>query len=85
MVVFYTSNLRVRTRTKVREDLLAYVTFGPRARGTVNGLPVRPGMMLAAAPQSEAAFVVDAGWEGMTFHGFPAGDRRASGDPPTRP
>jgi AraC-like DNA-binding protein len=33
----------------------------------VNGLPVRPGMMLAAAPQSEAAFVVDAGWEGMTF------------------
>ena len=67
MVVFYTSNLRVRTRTKVREDLLAYVTFGPRASGTVNGLPVRPGMMLAAAPQSEAAFVVDAGWEGMTF------------------
>ena len=67
MVVFYTSNLHVRTRTKVREDLLAYVTFGPRASGTVNGLPVRPGMMLAAAPQSEAAFVVDAGWEGMTF------------------
>jgi len=67
MVVFYTSNLRVRSRTKVREDLLAYVTFGPRARGTVNGLPVRPGMMLAVAPQSEAAFVVDAGWEGMTF------------------
>ena len=62
MVVFSTSNLRVRTRTKVREDLLAYVTFGPRARGTVNGLPVRPGMMMAVAPQSEAAFVVDAGW-----------------------
>jgi len=67
MVVFSTSNLRVRTRTKVREDLLAYVTFGPRARGTVNGLPVRPGMMLAVAPQSETAFVVDAGWEGVTF------------------
>jgi AraC family ethanolamine operon transcriptional activator len=67
MVVFSTSNLRVRTRTKVREDLLAYVTFGPRARGTVNGLPVRPGMMMAVAPQSEAAFVVDAGWEAMAF------------------
>lgn len=67
MVVFSTSNLRVRTRTKVREDLLAYVTFGPRARGTVNGLPVRPGMMMAVAPQSEAAFVVDAGWEAIAF------------------
>lgn len=67
MVVFYTSNLRVRTHTKVREDLLAYVTFGPQTRGTVNGLPVRSGMMLAAAPQSEAAFVVEPGWEGLTF------------------
>ena len=67
MVVFYTSNLRVRTRTQVREDLLAYVTFGPHTSGTVNGLPVRPGMMLAAAPQSEAMFVVEPGWEGMSF------------------
>ena len=67
MVVFYTSNLRVRTHTKVREDLLAYVTFGPQTRGTMNGLPVRSGMMLAAAPQSEAAFVVEPGWEGLTF------------------
>ena len=67
MVVFYTSNLRVRTRTQMREDLLAYVTFGPQTRGTVNGLPVRSGMMLAAAPRSEAAFVVEPGWEGMSF------------------
>jgi AraC family ethanolamine operon transcriptional activator len=33
----------------------------------VNGLPVRPGMMLAAEPGAEARFVVDAGWESMTF------------------
>jgi AraC family ethanolamine operon transcriptional activator len=67
MVVFYTSNLRLRTRTSVHAGLLAYVVFGPQARGTVNGLPVRPGMMLAAAPESEARFVVDAGWESVTF------------------
>jgi len=67
MVVFYTSNLRLRTRTSVHEGLLAYVAFGPQARGTVNGLPVRPGMMLAAAPESEARFVVDAGWESVTL------------------
>ena len=49
-VVFHSTNLRVRTRTSVREGLLAYVTFGPQARGTVNGLPVRPGLMLVAEP-----------------------------------
>jgi AraC family transcriptional regulator, ethanolamine operon transcriptional activator len=66
-VAFQSTNLRLRTRTRVREGLLAYVTFGPQAKGTVNGLPVRPGMMLAAEPGAEARFVVDAGWESITF------------------
>jgi AraC family transcriptional regulator, ethanolamine operon transcriptional activator len=66
-VVFHSSNLRVRTRTRVHEGLLAYVTFGAQANGTVNGLPVRPGLMLAAAPETEARFVVDAGWESITL------------------
>jgi AraC-like DNA-binding protein len=67
VVVFHSTNLRVRTRTSVREGLLAYVTFGPQARGTVNGLPVRPGLMLVAEPETEVRFVVDAGWESITF------------------
>ena len=66
-VVSHSVNLRVRTRTRVHEGQLAYVTFGPQASGTVNGLPVRPGMMLAAEPDAEARFVVDAGWESITF------------------
>jgi AraC-like DNA-binding protein len=66
-VVFQSTNLRVRTRTSVRKGLLAYVTFGPRAKGTVNGVPVRPGMVLLAEPESEARFVVDPGWESITF------------------
>jgi len=66
-VVFHSTNLRVRTRTSVRKGLLAYVTFGPQARGTVNGLPVRPDLMLVAEPESEARFVADAGWESITF------------------
>ena len=67
MLVFHASNLRLRTRTSVHQGMLAYVAFGPHARGTVNGLPVRPGMLLAAAPESQARFVVDAGWESVTF------------------
>jgi AraC family ethanolamine operon transcriptional activator len=66
-VVFHASNLRLRTSTSVRKGLLAYVAFGPQARGTVNGIPVRPGMMLAAAPESKARFVVEPSWESITF------------------
>jgi len=39
-VVFHSTNRRVRTRTNVREGLLAYATYGPQAQGTLNGIPV---------------------------------------------
>jgi AraC-like DNA-binding protein len=66
-VVYHSTNARVRTRTRVLEGRLAYVSFGPRARGTVNGLPIVPGMLLAAAPAAESRFVVDAGFEDVAF------------------
>jgi AraC family transcriptional regulator, ethanolamine operon transcriptional activator len=66
-VLFQVSNQRLRTSTSVHRGLLGYVTFGPQARGTVNGVPVGPGMMLAAAPESAARFVVEPGWESITF------------------
>jgi len=66
-VVYHSTNLRVRTRTSVRKGFLGYVAFGPQANGTVNGLPVRPGVMLAAAPETETSFVANGGWESITF------------------
>ena len=66
-VVFHSANLGVRTRTSTRRGLLGYVTFGPEAKGMVNGVAVRPDLMLAVEPGSEATFVVDAGWESITF------------------
>jgi AraC-like DNA-binding protein len=66
-VVYHSTNARVRTRTSVRDGLLAYVTFGPRAQGTVNGLPVFPGLMLAVEPGAEGRFVVDPGYEVISF------------------
>ena len=67
VVVYHSTNVRLRTKTSVREGMLGYVTFGPHAKGTVNGLPVRPGLMLAVEPGSEATFVAGAGWESVTF------------------
>jgi AraC-like DNA-binding protein len=66
-VLFHSTNLRVRTRTSVRAGMLGYVTFDQRAKGTVNGLPVRPDLMLVSAPESEARLVADCGWESITF------------------
>ena len=66
-VVFHSTNRRVRTRTSARRGLVAYVTFGPKSKATVNGIPVGAGLMLAAAPDVEASFVADAGYESMTF------------------
>jgi AraC-like DNA-binding protein len=66
-VVFHSTNLRMRTRTHARKDLVAYVTFGARARGSVNGLQVRPGLMLAVEPGAEVTFVTDTGWESITL------------------
>jgi AraC-like DNA-binding protein len=67
MVIYQSSNLRVRTRTRVHDGRLAYVTFGPRASGMVEGLDVRPGMLLVAEPGAEAGFIVDPGWESIVF------------------
>jgi AraC-like DNA-binding protein len=66
-VVNYSTNAPVRTRTTVLEGLIAFVTFGPRARGTVNGLAVFPGLMLAVEPATEGTFVVEAGYESIAF------------------
>jgi AraC-like DNA-binding protein len=66
-VVNYSTNAPVRTRTSVLEGLIAFVTFGPRAQGTVNGLTVFPGLMLAIEPATEGRFVVEAGYESIAF------------------
>jgi AraC family ethanolamine operon transcriptional activator len=66
-VVFHSTNLRIRTRTAIVPGLAAYVAFGPHTQGTVNGLPIRPGLMLSAAAQSEVVFVAEAGYQSIAF------------------
>jgi AraC family transcriptional regulator, ethanolamine operon transcriptional activator len=66
-VAFHSTNLRVRTRTAAHLGQLAYVTFGPKVHGTVNGLPVSPGLLLAAEPSAQVRFVTNDGWESIAF------------------
>jgi AraC-like DNA-binding protein len=65
MIVYHRTNLRVRTRTTMSPGLVGYGTCGPRARGSANGLPLRPGTMWAAEAGAEIAFVVDPGYESV--------------------
>jgi AraC-like DNA-binding protein len=66
-VVFHSTNLRIRTRTTIVPGLVAFVAFGPHSRGTVNGLPIRPGLMLSAAAETEVVFVAEAGYESIAI------------------
>jgi AraC family ethanolamine operon transcriptional activator len=66
-VVFHSTNLRVRTRTKTLSGRVGFVTFGPRAIGAVNGLPISPDLMLAAEAETEVGFVAEAGYESIAI------------------
>jgi AraC-like DNA-binding protein len=65
-VVYYSTNLRVRTRSSARRGQVGYVTFGPKSNGTVDGLPVSAGLLLAVSPGAKASFVADAGYESIS-------------------
>jgi AraC family ethanolamine operon transcriptional activator len=67
VVLFHSTNLAVRTRTKLHVDFVAYTAFAPKAIGTVNGLPVGPNRLLASRPGIEVEFVVAAGYESIAF------------------
>jgi len=67
LVLFHSTNLSVRTRTKLHVDFEAYTAFGPDAMGTVNGLPVSPDRVLASMPGVEVEIVVAAGYESVAF------------------
>lgn len=66
-VVFHRTNLRIRTRTILVPGLVAYIAFGPQAQGTVNGLPIRPGLMLSVAAETEVVFVAEAGYQDIAI------------------
>lgn len=66
-VVFHSANQRVRSCTSPCDERLAYVVFGPQVNGTVNGLAVRPGLMLAVEPGAQARFVTEPGWQSITL------------------
>ena len=67
VVIHQSTNHRVRTRTKAQLGLVAFVTFGPETKGTVNGLPIRPDLTLAVEAETEVVFVPESGYESIAL------------------
>jgi AraC-like DNA-binding protein len=67
VLVYHSTNLRLRSRPTLPEGLVAYLTFGPEASGTANGLPVRNDIMMAVPPSNGLSMVSDPGYESVAF------------------
>ena len=67
MVIYQSTNLRIRSRTKLSPDFLAFMVPGPAARGTVDGREIRPGQLLVVEPGVEAELVVQARYESVAL------------------
>ena len=75
IVVYHSTNRRVRARARGSDGWLVYDTFGPRSKGTVEGISVRPGMMMVAAPGTQVGFVAEPGYESIALFVRPNGLR----------
>ncbi len=85
-VVYHSTNHRIRTRTKAQRGQLAYVVFGPQARSTVNGVLMRPELILAVEPETEVVFVTAAGGRGHDPPAVRVGEEAGGhGRAPARP
>jgi AraC-like DNA-binding protein len=64
-LTYQATNLRLGTRTRVHDGMAAVLAVGPRASGTVDGLPICQDKLLLAPGGSEICFFVDPGFESI--------------------
>ncbi len=67
IVVYYTTNLRVRTRPTLHPDLIAYMSFAPQATGTADGLPLHADSLIIVPPGCSIGLVADPGYASITL------------------
>ena len=67
IVIYHTTNLRIRSRPALHKHFLGYVTFSPTATGTVDGLPIRQDTLFIVPPGTEVGFVTDSSYESISF------------------
>jgi AraC family transcriptional regulator, ethanolamine operon transcriptional activator len=64
-LIYHSTNLRLGTRTLVQDGMAAAVVFGPRASGTVDGVPISQETLLLTAGVADVRFFVEPGYESV--------------------
>jgi AraC family transcriptional regulator, ethanolamine operon transcriptional activator len=64
---YYVTSVPVRTRPTLQDDVVAFVTFGPGARGTADGMPIGGETMLDVPSGHSLAVVAQPGYESASF------------------
>jgi AraC-like DNA-binding protein len=67
LVIYHSTNLRMRVRTALQDDLLVFSAFGPRSRGTLNGVAARPDQLLVATAGSRVDIIAEPGYESVAI------------------
>jgi len=66
-MIFHATATRLQVRSLVQDGMSAFVAFGPRSVGTVNGIGVDGEKLLMAGPRTEARFFVEPGYESVAL------------------
>ena len=67
LVIYHSTNMRMRVRTSLQDDLLVFSAFGPRSRGTLNGVAARPDQLLVATAGSRVDIIAEPGYESVAI------------------
>jgi AraC family ethanolamine operon transcriptional activator len=67
LVIFHSTNVRMRVRTALQDDVLAFSAFGPGTRGTLNGVAVRPDRLLMATTGCRVDIIAEPGYQSVAI------------------
>jgi AraC-like DNA-binding protein len=70
-MIFHATDRRIQTRTQIRDGMSAFVAFGPRSAGTVDGIAVDDAKLLVAGSGTEARLIVEPGYESVSLLAAP--------------
>ncbi len=71
-LIFHSTSRRVRSKTKIHRNRIAFIAVGPQSRGTLDGLTIQPEMLFRAEPGVTVEVVVESGYRSLIFLISPA-------------
>ena len=67
MLLFQKTNSRLRSVAKLDQNNISFLSIGPKAKGIIDGITMRPDTLITAEPGMAAELVVEAGYSSVTL------------------